>query len=146
MLISAEKQAEILLSLKKKLEKPGETQGIPVSIFKKLSALEAITRYMKDEQKLSFNEIGKILNRSSITIRTSYNNSFKKFKGKLDTIDTKHMIPFNIFQNRKKSILEHIVSYLKDKYDLNFKTIAEILNKNYQTIWTVYRRANAKQQ
>jgi len=42
------------------------------------------------------------------------------------------------------TIFETIVVYLKDTSELKFKNIAELLNRNYRTIWTVYKRAKKK--
>jgi len=53
-------------------------------------------------------------------------------------------IPLNIFLPRNLSVLESLVFYLKKDHDLSFNDISKLLGKNYQTIWTVYRRALIK--
>ncbi|MBW2984589.1 hypothetical protein KY361_05710 [Candidatus Woesearchaeota archaeon] len=53
---------------------------IPVSIFKKekLSPFEAIVKYLKDDMKLTYHEIGILLNRDERNIWTVYNRARKK--------------------------------------------------------------------
>ena len=55
-------------------------QLIPVSIFKKprLSPFEAIVKYLKEEEKLTYRQIGKLLNRDERNIWTVYNRAKKK--------------------------------------------------------------------
>jgi len=119
-------------------------QGIPISVFKAdLSGLELVTRYLKEIENKSFKEISKILNRKLSTIYNTYNNSQTKFKGQLDTSDNSVLIPLDAFTNRKYSVLESIVSYLKDK-QLSFTQIASLLNRNYSTVKTVYHRFKLK--
>jgi hypothetical protein len=54
---------------------------IPVSVFnEKLGMLESASLYLKDELKLSFNDISRLLKRDYKTIWTSYNMAKKKLK------------------------------------------------------------------
>ena len=54
---------------------------LPISIFnEKLGMLEAASLYLKDELKLSFNEISRLLKRDYKTIWTSYSKAKKKMK------------------------------------------------------------------
>ena len=59
-----------------------EEISIPLSIFsnRKLGPLEAISKYLKDDAKLKFSEIAKLLNRNQKTIWVSYHNAKKKVK------------------------------------------------------------------
>jgi hypothetical protein len=52
-------------------------------------------------------------------------------------------IPTKIFHDRTLSVLEAIVSYLKEK-QMTYHEIAILLNRNDRTIWTVYDRARKK--
>jgi len=114
---------------------------IPISAFKaKLSGLEIV----KEVEKKSFKEISKILNRKLSTIYNTYHNSRIKFKGSLDISDASISIPYTIFANRKNSVLESIVFYLKGKEKLSLNQISLALNKSYNTIKTVYRRYRIK--
>lgn len=134
-----EKEKQEILSLLK------TKKTMPISVFKaKLSGLEIIVKYIRETEKKSFKEISKILNRKLSTIYTTYRKSKIKFKGDLDISDTSIKIPYRIFANRKYSVLESIVTYLKDKKNLSLIQISMMLNKNYSTIKTVYRRYKVK--
>ena len=118
---------------------------IPVSIFEvKLSALEAICKYLKEELDLTYTKIALLLNRNSRTIWTTYKNAVKKRKEKLPVKESKFFIPISIFKNRKFSVLEALVSYLKDNFNLRYSEIAALLTRDERNIWTVYNRAKKK--
>jgi len=149
-LLSSTQKAEVLEHLKDGLsdfpQKKNSTDEIPVSIFssEKISALEAISKYLKEETELEFKKIGEILNRNEVTIRTSYKRAMKKFPEKLDLSNYSLVIPINLFRNRDNSVLEIIVAHLHDNYKVSFKEIARLLCRNYKTVWTVYSKARKK--
>ena len=147
---------EILFSRLKSLSKPEKIEIIsflteqlkenvlPIFIFNSsLSALETIVKYLKEEHNLSYVEISKLLNRSNKTIWITYQRAKKKmpkkFKGRSDVF-----IPVEIFQNRKFSVLENLVSYLKQEQGISYREIAKYINRNYRTVLTVYRRFKKK--
>ena len=119
---------------------------IPVSIFEVegLSALEAICKYLKEELELNYSKIALLLNRNSRTIWTTYNNALRKSKEKLLVKESKFFIPISIFKNRRLSVLEAIVSYVKDRFELRYSQIAALLNRDERNVWTVYQRAKKK--
>ncbi|MFH1133548.1 MAG: hypothetical protein V1735_03595 [Nanoarchaeota archaeon] len=53
-------------------------------------------------------------------------------------------IPIAVLQDRKVKVLEAIVEYLKDIQGLTYHEIAELLNRDDRTIWTVYSRVKRK--
>lgn len=117
---------------------------IPVSIFtKKLSSLESICKYLREELNLSYHKIGLFLNRNERNIWHTYNNSRKKYSDKLKILPSKYFLPISIFQN-KLSILENIVLYLKDELKLSNHLIATLLKRDDRTIWTMYQRGRKK--
>jgi len=59
-------------------------------------------------------------------------------------IDLGSAFPLSILKNRKLAVLESIVKYLKEERKLYLHQIAQILNRNDRTIWTVYSRAKQK--
>jgi len=72
--------ADELIELFKEEEKE---MSLPISIFtKETGMLESASLYLKDELKLSFNEISRLLKRDYKTIWTSYNMAKKKMKHK----------------------------------------------------------------
>jgi len=126
----------------KKFLLPIKEKGIPISIFnKKLSALESIVKYLREESEMSYKEISNILKRNPGPIGVTYRNAKKKFPSKLD-ISSHQLIPFSAFK-QKLTIFESLVLYLKEN-NFSFKRIASLLSRNYRTIWTVYNRAKTK--
>ena len=65
---------------KKRLIADKQAIWIPIFIFanRKIGALEALTKYLKEELKLTNYEIAGILNRDNRTIWTSYNRAKNK--------------------------------------------------------------------
>ncbi len=53
-------------------------------------------------------------------------------------------IPVSIFANDELSSLETIVKYLKENKRLKFSEIASLLNRDYTTILTTYKKASKK--
>lgn len=119
---------------------------LPVSIFnnEELGCLETIVRYLKEELNLKFHEIALLLNRNDRTIWATYNIACKKRKEKLPVKESKFFIPVSIFKDRKFSVLELLVSYLKDTFNLRYSKIAVLLNRDERNIWTVYNNAGKK--
>jgi len=121
-----------------------QKQHIPLSIFStKLSPLEALVKYLKDHQHHTNHAIAELLNRNDRTIWTTYNNA--KQKNITLPLSTDILLPFSLFSDRTLSILEHVVKYLKEQLYMTNKKIANLLNKDNRTIWTVYDRSKKKQ-
>jgi len=139
--LSDPEKLEVISFLKKQLKE----NVLPVFIFKNdlLSALEAIVKYLKEEHNLSYVEISRLLNRSNKTIWITYQRAKKKMPKKL-VGKSQILIPVEIFQNRKFSVLESLASYLKQEQGISYKEIAKLINRNYRTILTVYRRFRKK--
>ncbi|MEK6899681.1 MAG: hypothetical protein AABX05_01020 [Nanoarchaeota archaeon] len=120
-------------------------EGFPISIFRsQLSGLEAMVVFLKDNGQKNVSQIALLLNRKKSTIYTTYTKAKQKIRKPLDVSDTTIVLPFDKFKNRKFSVLETIVAYLKLKHQLPFVKISAILNKNYNTIRTVYVRHELK--
>ena len=114
---------------------------IPLSIFKKqVSPAEVLCKYLKENKGLKFNEIAIALNRDQRTIWINYRNSVKKDAEKIKIDKKVTSVPIKIFSDRKLSVLESVVKYLKDK-GLSNSQISEILGKTPNNIWTLYSRA-----
>ncbi|HYD04040.1 MAG TPA: hypothetical protein VEC16_07125 [Alphaproteobacteria bacterium] len=120
--------------------------GIPISILRndKLSSLESIVKYLRENKKLSYNIIGKLLYRNSKTLAVTYNVASKKMKVFFDDyVDSDiNKIPFSAFENNL-SILESIAVHFKS-LDFSYSEIAKLLGKDQRTIWTVCNRAQKK--
>lgn len=138
-----ELQQKSKLSSEELFKKIEEIQ-IPISIFKtNLAPLESLVKYLKENLNLSYKKISVLLNRSNKTIYSSYNFTLKKKSEKFVIKKSEYLIPISIFSDRKFSILESLVQYLKSQ-QFSFKQISDLLQKDYRTIWTCYSRAKKK--
>ena len=116
---------------------------VPVAIFTgKLSPAEALTKFLKENQELSYHEISELIGRDERGVWANYKRAAKKMPWPLEIKDSV-TVPVSIF-NSQKSILEALVSYLKEVKKMRNKKIAQLLNKNSANIWTVYNRAIKK--
>jgi hypothetical protein len=119
---------------------------IPISIFgnDELSSFETICKYMKEELRYSYHIIAVLLNRDDRTIWATYNEALKKKEARLVVKKSKIVIPHFIFNDRRFSVLESLVVYLREKYGLRYSEIGILLNRDERNIWTVYNRARKK--
>ena len=133
---------EILEAIREEEKK--ERRVVPVSIFtENIGALETLVKYLKENLGFSYHEIAKLLNRNDRTIWITYRNAVEKKKEKIKIKPTKLFIPILTFADRRLSILESLVSYLR-KQGFTYTKIAKLLNRNQRNIWTIYSRARKK--
>ncbi len=138
---SPDKLSDIVTRL---TDQHNNTPHIPVDIFATaLSPAESLVKYLKEHKQLRYADIARLLNRDQRSIWCTYNNAKTKnphpFNPALPAT-----IPASLFSSRKLSILEHLVSHLKQKHTIT--AIAKLLNKSISTIATVHQRARRKQQ
>ena len=121
--------------------------AIPLSVFenKGLSALELICKYLKEEKKLGINQIAELLQRDYRTIWTTYSKANKKRKARLIISETKLTIPVSVIADRKLSVLEAIVSYLKDEFGLRYNAIASLIFRDQRNVRATYLKAKRKE-
>ena len=95
---------------------------IPITVFStEMSPLRALVCFLRQE--------GMTNRKISNKVRRSYRSVWGvKTKKRIDPTPTKIFIPLAKF-NKDESILETVVSFLKEKKDLRFSEIADILNK-----------------
>ena len=140
-----EKEYEIDLSeVRKELKKQTpEEILIPVSIFNsKLGSLETVCKYLKENLKLNYHEIAELLNRNDRTVWATCRNASRKVKKRLVAKEGQ-TIPISIIANRKLSVLEAIVSHLK-QFNLTYREIGVMLKRDERNVWTVHNRAKKK--
>ena len=119
--------------------------SVPSFIFTKdLGALESICKYLKENQGLTYHQIAQLLDRNDRTIWTTYHNACKKREQLFVPEKSVFFIPISLIKKRTLSVLETIVVHLKEEYEFTYHTIAELLQRNERTIWTVYQRAKKK--
>lgn len=119
---------------------------IPLNIFKNdhLSALETIVKFLRENMMFSFKQIATMTNRNPVALAVSYRNARNKMKDILEIRREVLTLPLNILQDRRLSVLENIVKYLKEELNLTYHQIAVMLNRNDRTIWTIYSRVKIK--
>lgn len=119
--------------------------AIPIGIFDNdaLSSLEAIVKYLKEEQKIRYCKIAKLLNRSNKTIWATYHKAIKKMPSSFKAYSTRILIPISAFSNRNFSILESLVGFVKE-LDYSNHEVGVMLHLDDRTIWTVYDRVKKK--
>ena len=135
--------AERVERLTRTLEKPGEIY-VPISIFStNVSPSEALVKYLKENLKMRFSDIGRLLNRDQRGIWVAYSRTQKKRPEPLPTKPAQYIIPVSLFTDRSLAILEHIVHYLREQ-EIPVKIIAQLLNKSPSTIAAVHHRVRKK--
>jgi len=119
---------------------------VPVSIFSfKLAPAEALIKYLKETHDINYHEISVLINRNERSVWASYQRAIKKMPSKFEISDD-ILVPVSIFQDNKLSILECLISYLKDAKQMKNSKIAVLLNKNPNNIWTIYNRKKTKEE
>jgi len=123
----------------------GKNINLPLSIFRnELSGLESIVTYLKESLGLRFCQIAQLLNRDDRTIWDSHHAATKKQTEPFNSIETPITIPLSACADRSLSILESLVVFLKEELQTKNCEIANLLNKDARTVWTVYSRAQKK--
>ena len=92
---------------------------------------------------MNYSKIARLLNRDDRTIWTAYNKAKEKYSNSFEIIGTKIFLPVSIFKNRKLTVLESAIIFLKQR-DLKHSEIANLLNRDQRNIWTIYSRAKKK--
>jgi len=118
---------------------------VPVEVFATdLSPAESVVKYLKEEHGLQLSEIAQMINRDQRGIWGSYSRAQKKLPEPFVIKQTVCQIPIAAFRDRSRSILEHVVTYLKDTKQFTPAQICALLKKQPSTIWTAYQRGKAK--
>lgn len=118
---------------------------VPVSIFlKELSGLELLVKFLRENLLYANKDIALLLNRSEKTISQAYIQGQKKYSSPLHYDQKGLLVPVSIFRERKLSVLETIVSYLKHHFNLTYAEIGQLLHRDQRTIWTVFKRGEVK--
>ncbi len=124
----------------------GTPLRVPVEIFAtELCPAEALVKYLKEQHALTFSDIAKLLNRDQRGIWGSYARAQRKSSGVFSLKAAAHTIPLSCFHDRSRSILEHVVTHLKDTKHLTVAHICALLQKKPSTIRTAYQRSRRKQ-
>lgn len=119
---------------------------LPAAIFEneKLSPLELIVKYLRENRGMKFVEIAELTNRDQRAINVTYRMAKKKMQESLEVKLSEYEIPVEVLKDRTLSVSESLVTFLKKKYELKNSEIARILHKDDRNIWTLYARAKKK--
>ncbi len=121
-----------------------EEINIPATIFsEKLGVLESVVKYLRENLGMNYHEIAELLNRDNRTIWTAYHKAIGKQKQPIKIKETEIVLSISTFRDRKFTILESIIIYLKQK-GLRYNEIAKLLNRDQRNIWTIYNKAITK--
>ncbi|MBD3163717.1 hypothetical protein GF323_00790 [Candidatus Woesearchaeota archaeon] len=122
-----------------------EDVKIPVSLFASgLSSLEIISKYLIENKARSVTSAAELCGRSKQGIWQAYREANKKFSGKFRPAISKHDFPAAIIKDRRYSVLESIVKFLREHHSLAYTRIAGLLNRDQRTVWTAYNRTKSK--
>jgi len=131
-----------MLKKSKQKEEMGEEMTVPVSIFKNKDVGPAATlvKYMKENRNMRLSKIARMLNRDDRTIWHEY-----RLSSGIRGLEEKEgpNIPIEIFKERKFSILESLIFYLRENGRSNIE-IANMLGRDPRNIYTIYSRALLK--
>ncbi|MCA9485939.1 MAG: hypothetical protein KC506_03785, partial [Nanoarchaeota archaeon] len=130
-----------LLSLMKKVKTNVE---VPVELFRgEIGPAEALCKYMKENLNMNYSEIALVLNRDDRTVWTNYKNASEKNEKRIRVSRDSIKIPLVVFANRKLSVLEVVIKYLRDSGVRNSE-IAKMLGKDQRNTYALYLRAVKK--
>ena len=119
-------------------------ESIPATIFsKEIGGLEALCKYMHENLNMSYHEIALAINRDDRTIWTAYQKAVRKMSRPLEVKETRMILPVSIFKNRRLTVLESAIIYMKSK-GLRYNEISNLINRNQKNVWTIYSRAIKK--
>ncbi len=116
---------------------------IPLNIFcRGIPPGEALCKYLKDKENLSYKEIGELLGKSVNTIWATYQHACKRKI--VSRSENKYFLPISLFQNRSLSLMETIVLHLNQIYHLKNKEIASLLHTSHSSVAVLMKRAKDK--
>lgn len=131
-----------------------QEQLVPLSIFsQKLYPAEALCKYLKENERLSYQQIGKILGRNQKSVWATYQRATKKSKLKFylnnnnnsdKRKEDQYFLPISLFSDYNYSFLENVILHLRSAYLLNNKQIAKLLHKTPNSIAVLAKRAREK--
>lgn len=118
---------------------------IPVSIFSHaLPPMGALTKFLRENEHLSYQEIATILHRDQRSIWASYQRAGRRWKARFTPTAETYFLPLSLFQDRSFSILESVVLHLHEVYHLSPKQMGKLLHKSPNSMAVLLKRAREK--
>ena len=119
--------------------------SIPLNIFSsKLSSLETISKYCLENLSITATATAKLTKRSTVTIWKAYSSSKRKLPDKFSDNHSGYWLPLSAIADRRFSVLESVVKFLKEDLKLRYCEIARLLHRNDRTVWATYQNAKKK--
>jgi hypothetical protein len=119
-------------------------EEVPVDVFRgDVSPAEALCKYLKENKGMSYSEIALTLNRDDRTVWINYRNALMKKDTRMRISRTSITLPLAIFADRRLSVLEAAIRYLREKGMKNSE-VSRLLNKDPRNTYTLYSRAMKK--
>jgi len=132
--------------LNRLISKEKEELTVPVEILgnRKLGCMEAVVKFLRENMDLGYSRISELLGRSRSTIGVMYHTATRKLGERFSDYPTSnHQIPLSSFRQKRYTALEAVVMSLIER-KLRVCQIAELLNRDYRTVYTIYRRGKRK--
>lgn len=138
-------QGELQKGLEEILSLLKEKETFPIStLHEKLTVLESVVKYLKEEQSYNLRKIAEVLGRNEKNIWHAYHNATQKVPAPIRGEPSSILVPVEIFSENKLAPLESLVVFLKDQHNISFAAVARLLSRNASTIRTSYTRAKKK--
>ncbi len=140
------KNAKLIDSIVEELrEKEAKEEiNVPIDVFiGGVGALEALCKYMKENLGMRYHEIAVELSRDDRTIWTACSKASEKAKEPIKISKGEILLPLSIFKDRKLTVLEALIVYLKSK-GMRYNKIGSLVHRDQRNIWTIYSRAVKK--
>ncbi|PIN73244.1 hypothetical protein COV20_03365 [Candidatus Woesearchaeota archaeon CG10_big_fil_rev_8_21_14_0_10_45_16] len=118
---------------------------IPLSIFDTpLHPAEALYKYLRENERLSNQDIAELLDRDQRSVWASYRRAKKKRPQHFLKKRERYQFNINLFRNRQFSILESIIYYLHTVHRLRTKEMARLLGSSPNSTAVLLKRAKVK--
>ena len=114
---------------------------VPTAIFSgRLSCLEAIVKYLKENKTSTFHDIGKLLKRNERSLWKTYQNAKRKMPEHLAVEESEFSFPLQILHDTSRGVVEAVVTWLHDSKGLTYHQIAVLMKRDDRSVWTAYNR------
>ena len=136
---------DLLKLLQQAQEKLSEKECFPLSIIhEKLTVLESVIKYLREEKNYSLHHCAEILGRNEKNLWHAYHNATQKVPAPIRGEASSVFVPLDIFSDETLSPQEALVFYLRETEQMTLHQIAKLLLRDDRTIWTAYTRAKKK--
>jgi hypothetical protein len=114
---------------------------VPVSMFATtLTPLEALTKYLRDQECLPFKNIAVVVHRNESTVRNTHKRAVEKYGGVLPLYPCVYWFPLSVLADRRLTLYEHVVAHLWYRCHLRSAEIARVLRRDQAMILNVLHR------